>query len=331
MKQERLFAALGGVDPALIERSGRPRRRRARPIAAAAGVLAACAALLAAVWLPRPGPGEASYTKPIQALAFTGGDVGALHLCSIQYGPAPNAGFAIYVNQDIYTASEEDGVYTIRPISTLPEGFPPIDLTIAHVENRTKAEAMEDISQTLAETYAQVSDMEETESTLLRTAGDGAAWDAAQAMVLCVDDGYGGSFVLTARYFTEAAEGHGVRFRDMMDTFTVVYEGFTTSPAWVGELQTAAQRLMDAVFSGRLEDVSDLLAEGAVVDGYGEDVSGDVSVAAVDYAPDDDQAPTSAVVSVKHRISTEDSYNYLTMELDYVDGQWLLRWAGIEK
>lgn len=39
----------------------------------------------------------------------------------------------------------------------------------------------------------------------------------------------------------------------------------------------------------------------------------------------------TAVVSVKHRISTEDSYNYLTMELDYTGGQWLLRQAGIEK
>lgn len=55
--------------------------------------------------------------------------------------------------------------------------------------------------------YAQVSEAEETESALFRTAGDGTAWDDAQAMVLCVDDGYGGSFVLTARYFTEAAGG----------------------------------------------------------------------------------------------------------------------------
>nr|WP_326185218.1 hypothetical protein [uncultured Oscillibacter sp.] len=328
MKQERIFAALGGVDPALIERSERPRRRRAWPVAI--GALAACAALLAAVWLPRPAQPEG--TKPIQALSFTGGDVGALHLCSIQYGPPPNAGFAIYVNEDIYTTTEENGVYTIRPVSTLPEAFPPIDLTITHMEGRyDKAAAMESVTQQLTETYAQVSGIEETELTLFRTAGDGAAWDDAQAMVLCVDDGYGGSFVLMARYFTEAEEGHGVRFRDMMDTFTVVYEGFATSPAWVGELQVAADRLMEAIFSHRLDTVSDLLAEDAVVDAYGEDVSGDVSVAAVDYAPDDDQSPASAVVSVKHRTSTEEGYDYLTMELDYTDGRWLLRWAGIEK
>lgn len=127
------------------------------------------------------------------------------------------------------------------------------------------------------------------------------------------------------------AEGHGVRFRDMMDTFTVVYEGFTTSPAWVGELQTVTDQLMKAIFSDQISTVPDLLAEDAAVYGYGEDISGDISVAAIDYTPDDDQSPVSAVVSVKHRISTEDSYNYLTMELDYTGGQWLLRQAGIEK
>lgn len=331
MKQERLFAALGGVDPVLLERSEHVRKRRPWPMAI--GALAACAVLLAAVWLPQLGQhGEGTASKPIQTLSFTGGDVGDLHLCSIQYGPTPNAGFAIYVNEEIYTTTEADGAYLIRPRDTLPEGFPPIDLTITHMEGRCdKTAAMESVTLQLMETYAQVSDIEETESTLFRAAGDGAAWDAAQAMVLCVDDGYGGSFVLTARYFTEAAEGHGVRFRDMMDTFTVVYEGFTTSPAWVGELQAATNRLTEAIFSDQISTVSDLLAEDAVVDGYGEDVSEDVSVAAIDYVPDDGQTPTSALVSVKHRTNLEEGYDYLTMELDYTGGQWLLTWAGIEK
>ena len=331
MKQQRLFDALGGVDPALIQRSQQPRKRKTWPVAI--GTLAACAVLLAAVWLPQLShQGKEANSKPIQSLHFTGGDVGDLHLCSIQYGAKPNAGFAIYVNEEIYTTAEENGVYLIKPRILLPEGeFPPIDLTITYAENRSKSEAMEDVSKTLEATYAQVSETEETEFTLFRTAGDGTAWNAAQTAVLCVDDGYGGSFILTARYFTEAAEGHGVRFRDMMNTFTVVYEGFTTSPAWVGELQVVTNRLMVAIFSNRLDTISELLAENAVVGGYGEDVSADISVAAINYVPNDDQTPTSAVVSVKHRTSIEEGYDYLTMELDYTNGQWLLYFAGIEK
>jgi len=328
MKQQRIFDALGGVDPALIQRSEQPRKRRRWPMAL--GALAACAAVLAAVCLPQPG--QPAGNNPIQTLSFTGGDLGELHLCSIQYGPRPSAGFAVYVNESIYTTTEEDGVYTIRPLAALPEGFPPIDLTISHLEGRwNKAAAMEQATRELAETYAQVSEVEETESTLFRSASDGTDWDDAQADVLCVDDGCGGSFVLTARYFTEAAEGHGVRFRNIMNTFTVVYEGFATSPAWVGELQATVKQLTEAIFSDHLEEVSGLLAEDAEVYGYGRDVSGEISIAAIDYAPNDSEAPDSATVSVKHTIDLEDSYSYLTMELTYDGSRWLLAWAGMEK
>lgn len=330
-KEERLFTALNNVDDRLLERS---ERRRANPWPWAA--LAAACVALAVLCLPRPSqelPPEEP-PSPIQILRFTGGEAGDdLHLCSIQYGPQPSVGFAIYVNEEIYAVSEENGVYTIRPRNTLPaEEFPPIDLTIAHAETLSKAEAMEAAREILSETYAQVSEPEEVGEQLCLTAGDGDAWNDAHAEVACLDDGLGGSFTMTARYFTEATEGHGVRFWDMMGTFTVVYDdGSDTSPQWVGELQSVTRRLTQAIFADRTDTVADLLAEGALAEGYGEDVSGDISVASVDYTPDNDQEPTSATVSVKHRINIEDSFNYLTMELIRTDGKWLLTWAGIEK
>lgn len=184
----------------------------------------------------------------------------------------------------------------------------------------------------MSESYAQVSGAEEVREQLRLTAGDGDAWNDAHAEVACLDDGLGGSFTLTARYFTEAAEGHGVRFQDMMGTFAVVYDaGADTSPQWVGELQSVTRRLTQAIFADRTDTVADLLAEGALTEGYGEDVSGDVSVVSVDYAPDNDRDPASATVSVKHRINLEDSCNYLTMELTRAGGRWRLTWAGIEK
>lgn len=329
--EERLFVALNNVDDRLLERSERRRRINPRPWAALA---AACVAL-AALCLPRPSqelPPEPS--GPVQTLRFAGGEAGdALHLCSIQYGPQPSVGFAIYVNEEIYEVSEMDGVYTVRPRNPLPaEEFPPIDLTIAHAEGLSRAEAIEAAKETLSESYAQVSGAEEVGEQLRLTAGDGDAWDDAHAEVACLDDGLGGSFTLTARYFTEAAEGHGVRFQDMMGTFAVVYDaGADTSPQWVGELQSVTRRLTQAIFADRTDTVADLLAEGALTEGYGEDVSGDVSVVSVDYAPDNDRDPASATVSVKHRINLEDSCNYLTMELTRAGGRWRLTWAGIEK
>lgn len=335
-KEERLFAALNSVDDRLLERSEGTRTRPWPWVALAA---AACVALAAAVTLPRLSqeqpekpPEELTQETEVQSLRFNGGEVGELHLCSIRYGPRPSAGFAIYVNEELYTTSEEDGVYTIRPRDTLPEDeFPPIDLTVTHAETLTKAEAMEAAARTLAKVYAQVSEAEEEGDHLFLTAGDGTAWNAAQAAVTCFDDGDGGSFTLTARYFTEAAEGHGVRFRDMAGTFTVVYEGRATSPPWVGELQNVTKRLAEAIFADRTDTIADLLAEGASVNGYGADVSGEISVASMDYMPDNDQEPSSATVSVKCRTNTEEGYDYLTMELCRTGGKWLLTWAGIEK
>ena len=76
-----------------------------------------------------------------------------------------------------------------------------------------------------------------------------------------------------------------------------------------------------------------MLTEDADVDAYGEDVWEYLTIASVDYAPDNDQNPASATVSVKHRLNLEEgeSYNYLTMELVRREGQWLLLWSGIEK
>ena len=99
------------------------------------------------------------------------------------------------------------------------------------------------------------------------------------------------------------------------------------APALLTSLRTAGHRLVPAFFSGDLAGVSDLLAPDAAIDL--PDLRGR-SVSAMDYAVDDDQAPTRAVLSVRNR-ELEDSYDYLTVELAYENGQWLVTSAGLEK
>lgn len=43
---------------------------------------------------------------------------------------------------------------------------------------------------------------------------------------------------------------------------------------------------------------------------------------AVDISPDSDEDPSAAVVSVRHRLSGEEPYDLLTIELIQTDGQW---------
>ena len=104
-------------------------------------------------------------------------------------------------------------------------------------------------------------------------------------------------------------------------------------PEWMRALYETADRLYPALLSNDLSGISGLLTPDAIADAYGENVWKTVTIASVDYALDDDKNPSSAVVSVKHRLNQEEgeSYNYLTMKLVRQDGSWRLLWSGIEK
>lgn len=355
--QERLFLAIGGADPGLVARSERKRRSRWPGYCLAA---AACLVLILSLryvlpsWtdppitppdvqpppvtdVPNPlegqdqAPGDRQLLLPEQ-----GSEIGSLRLLS--YAPQSQeeaVDFLIYVNEDQFFIREENGLYSIRSTSPLPENFPELGLDILHLPGTAPDTAKADAEAAMNDRYEAVTSEElavALPGSLYLRASAGTDWDSEQAEFWFVDDGQGGTFVLTARYFLEAEEGMGMRFRDMVSSFRVVSLSETV-PDWMRSLYETANRLFPALLSNDLSGVSDLLAEGADTDAYGEDVWDHLTVASVDYTPDNDQDPSSATVSVKHRLNLEEgeSYNYLTMELIRQDGQWRLAWSGIEK
>ena len=243
--------------------------------------------------------------------------------------------FLIYVNEELFSIREEDGLYSIRSKSSLPDDFPKCCLDIPHLSGTSRADAKAAAEKALTEQYSDITSEEPAAAlpgSLYLRAGEGTDWDSEQAELWFVGDGQGGTFVLTARYFLEAEEGMGMGFRDMVSSFRVVSRNKVV-PEWMRSLYEAADRLFPALLSNDLSGVSDLLAADADADAYGEDVWEYLTVASVDYTPDDDQEPSSAIVSVKHRLNLEEgeSYSYLTLELIRQDGQWRLSWSGIEK
>ena len=348
--QERLFLAIGGADPELVARSEGRRRSRWPGYCLAA---AACLALMLTVshigplWdvtpeqpdlQDSPPPIESREPDPDGArlvLPERGSEIGDLRLlsCAPQFQEAVD--FLIYVNEEQFNIREEDGLYSIRSTDPLPENFPEMGLNILHLSGTAPEAARADAEKALKDRYAEVTSEELAAAlpdSLYLRASAGTDWDSEQAEFWFVDDGQGGTFVLTARYFLEAEEGMGMRFRDMVSSFRVVSLSETV-PDWMRSLYEAANRLFPALLSNDLSGVSDLLAEDADADAYGEDVWDHLTVASVDYTPDNDQDPSSATVSVKHRLNLEEgeSYNYLTMELTRQDGQWRLALSGIEK
>ena len=355
--QERLYLAIGGADPELVARSERKRRSRWPAYCLVAAACLALALSLGRVlpsWTEQPAastpdpPGtqdpdavtpperpEPALDGPQLVLPEHGSEIGTLRLLSYAPQSQDAVDFLIYVNEEQFNIREENGLYSIRNMNHLPEGFPECGLDIAHFAGTSPEEAQRSAEEALGRRYAEIFQEEESvifpQCPYLR-ASEGTDWDSEQAELWFVSDGQEGTFVLTSRYFLEAEEGMGTRFRDMVSSFRVVSLSETV-PDWMRSLYETADRLFPALLSNDLSGVSDLLAEGAKADAYGEDVWKQLTVASVDYTLDNDQDPASAIVSVKHRLNLEEgeSYNYLTMELTSQDGQWRLIWSGIEK
>ena len=337
--EDRLFRAIGEADEDLLERSERPVRIKRWVPWAVLGGLAACACLVLflVTLLPERAPTSEPPTSAVEPdpisepvlLKLDGGDVGSFHL--YQPSISEECGFVLYVNQESYRCREEDGVYLVEPILAPSAELPPCRLEIVQRTYVSPQYAAEQAAAELMETYAEVSDITENDviGGLMVSGSDGTAWDAAQADVYVVSDCQGGAYILTARYFMEATEGHGVRFRDMVGTFEAVAPE-AIGPAWLKSLRETAGQLIPSVFAGDLEPVRDLLAEDAQIYGAVESPE-DITVSSIDYTTDRDVSPTSAVVSIRYRPGTEDSYDYLTLELKRTEDRWLASFAGTGK
>lgn len=355
--QERLFAALNGVEEPLLERSEALKRpRRSAWIARSIG-LAACLAAVLLVWRIMPerteappdepdgptviGPEQDEPIKPTPPDEPWPAEEGEIHYLQFRTAAAePEARFRIYINRESYYSYEEDGVYIIRPRQE-PEGTPPCRLEITHLPDTGVKQAALLVQERLAGEYEKVEELLEPPNGWFRVevgqaylfASDGAEWDDAQREVWIQPDGEDGAFVLESSYFLEATEGHGARFVDMMCNFAPEANNPAGWTDEVTELREAGERLMAAVFAGDLSGVADLLTPDADVNGYGEDVSRYVSVASMDCSIRSESG--IAVVSVKHRMGGEDSYTFLTIQLRREAGQekdqWRAYFIGLEK
>lgn len=346
MKEEkRILHALGKADEKYIEEAAPGRKANKKFGWIRWASIAACFAVVIAAALPllqrndqNDVPPDTSQTPdnviPPRAIYANG-----LHLVQLGYAAQTPSGisadFMIHFNPESYASREENGMYMIRPTTPMSGTFPECSLQITRAADMPPAAAAQSLREELIESHLYVGDI--TDATAIKGlffhADNGNAWDAEQVDVTITDDLQGGSYILTARYFTEAAEGHGVRFADMVSTFQAVTSVDADAvPEYLTELYRTISVFLPAFFSDQTAEMSDILAQDAGISTYDADVSDDVGIAAMDYSLSGGESPIGAIVSVKHRINTEDSFNYLTIELTYgTDGRWVIHFAGLEK
>ena len=169
-------------------------------------------------------------------------------------------GFAIYVDTESYVMTEENGVYYIRQIpieydrdeirdqqAALLEGLSPEEQEAAIDE---RIQELKDFYATLPANEIEIREVpgkefsayakevrnqmaanwETTENLIwvdkppafTFSVSGGTSWDSPHEVHYFVDNGEQGTFHIIARYFLEAAEGAGMRFTSMIQTFEVV-------------------------------------------------------------------------------------------------------------
>lgn len=138
--------------------------------------------------------------------------------------------YMITFDEDMYKLVEGDKSDILTTKVPLEEKYPEVSLQIEQISDQPPEELLSILEKQMSVDYTSP---KETEIVTEPVAGywlhaishDAAGlthWDSPVGDVYIVDNGNGGSFVITQKYFLEAAEGHGANFRSILKTFQII-------------------------------------------------------------------------------------------------------------
>ena len=199
---------------------------------------------------------------------------------------AETPGFVMYVDTESYVMTEENGVYYVRQIpieydreeirkqqAALLEGLsqeeqeaaidariqelkdfyaslPANEIEIREVPDKDFDSYAEEVRNQMAANREITRDIIWVDKPLANkfSVSGGKAWDSPQEDHYFVDNRKQGTFHIVARYYLEAAEGHGMRFTSMIQTFKIVTNEETAQYNGENEdvLEVIRQKVEDA-------------------------------------------------------------------------------------
>jgi len=135
--------------------------------------------------------------------------------------------YVIYLDVTRYQMGKESESDKITPIEPLPDNYPEVFLEVKHLEHQPPEQVAKQSQMNLETELPDVAPIpvETVTSPVEGYALHGAAgneWNSKIIDIYIVPDGKEGSFLITANYFLEAAEGHGSRFYHMLESFEVI-------------------------------------------------------------------------------------------------------------
>lgn len=138
--------------------------------------------------------------------------------------------YMITFDEDAYKLLEGDNSDILTTRVPLEEKYPEISLKIEQIGNQPPVDLLPILEKQMSVAYTSPKETEKiiepVEGYWLHAISHDSAgltnWDSPVADIYIIENGNGGSFVITQKYFLEAAEGHGMNFRSILETFEIV-------------------------------------------------------------------------------------------------------------
>ena len=133
--------------------------------------------------------------------------------------------YIIYVDESRYKmikGEESDIITTIEP---LPEQYPEVSMEIKQYPSDKPETLVKELEEKLKVDFPDLREIETVSEPVEGFWLHGlteSTWDGKVIDVYVISNGKDGSFVITKKYFLEAAEGHGARFTHMLQSFEII-------------------------------------------------------------------------------------------------------------
>jgi hypothetical protein len=136
-----------------------------------------------------------------------------------------DAEYVIYMDEERYKLVKGESSDVITTKEPLEVRYPEVSMEIEQFKDVAPENMVATLETEIASTYTKVT---QTENVTEPVEGykihgiSGSEWDSPVTNVYVIDNRHGGSFVITEKYFLEAAEGHGARFYAILQEFEIV-------------------------------------------------------------------------------------------------------------
>lgn len=144
----------------------------------------------------------------------------------VQLNEGTHSDYVIYLDESRYTMIKGEKADLIIVKEALPDHYPEVSMEIRQVPDMSPDELIDKVANELRIEFPELEEPEfvtdPIEGYQLHGIIGGQEWDSPVVHAYVISNGKSGSFIITARYFLEASEGHGARFNEMLKEFKPV-------------------------------------------------------------------------------------------------------------